>query len=54
MKKAVVGRSRRAAPRAAKTEVELVGSTPEEFRDYIQREVPRWRDIIKSANIQPD
>lgn len=40
--------------RAAKTEVELVGSTPEQFRAYIQSEIPRWRDILKAANIQPD
>lgn len=40
--------------RAAKTEVELVGSTPEQFRAYIQSEIPRWRDILKAANIQPE
>ena len=40
--------------KAAKTEVELVGSTPDEFRAYIQREIPRWRGVIKAANIQPD
>jgi tripartite-type tricarboxylate transporter receptor subunit TctC len=40
--------------RAAKTEVELVGSTPEQFRAYIQSEIPRWREITKAANIQPE
>ena len=54
MKKAVATGALAERLKAAKTEVELVGSTPDEFRDYIQREVPRWRDIIKAANIQPD
>ncbi len=40
--------------KAAKTEVELVGSTPEQFRAYIQSEIPRWREITKAANIQPE
>ncbi len=40
--------------KAAKTEVELVGSTPDEFRAYIQNEIPRWAKIIKAANIQPE
>ncbi len=37
--------------KAAKSEVELVGSTPAEFRAYVQKEIPRWRDVLKTANI---
>jgi tripartite-type tricarboxylate transporter receptor subunit TctC len=40
--------------KAAKTEVEVVGSTPEEFRAYVHREIPRWRDVLKTANIPPE
>jgi tripartite-type tricarboxylate transporter receptor subunit TctC len=54
MKKAVESGAVGERLKAAKTDVEMMGSTPEEFRDYIQREVPRWRDIIRAANIQPD
>jgi tripartite-type tricarboxylate transporter receptor subunit TctC len=54
MKKAVVSGALAERLKAAKTEVELVGSTPDEFRDYIKQEVPRWRDILRAANIQPE
>jgi tripartite-type tricarboxylate transporter receptor subunit TctC len=37
--------------KAANTDVELVGSSPEEFRAYIQKEIPHWRGVIKAANI---
>ena len=40
--------------KAAKTEVEVVGSTPEEFRAYVHKEIPRWRDVLKTANIPPE
>jgi tripartite-type tricarboxylate transporter receptor subunit TctC len=54
MKKAVVSGAVGERLKAAKTEVELVGNTPEEFRAYIQSEIPRWRGVIKAADIQPD
>jgi tripartite-type tricarboxylate transporter receptor subunit TctC len=54
MKKAIDTGALAARLKAAKTEVELVGSTPDEFRAYIQSETPRWRDIIKAAKIQPE
>jgi tripartite-type tricarboxylate transporter receptor subunit TctC len=54
MKKAIDTGALGTRLKAAKTEVELVGSTPEEFRAYIQNEIPRWAKIIKAANIQPE
>jgi tripartite-type tricarboxylate transporter receptor subunit TctC len=40
--------------KAGATEIELVGSTPEEFRAHIQKEIPQWRKVIEAANIQPE
>ena len=37
--------------KANATEIELVGSTPDEFRDFIAKEIPQWRAVIKAANI---
>lgn len=54
MKKAVVTGAVGERLKAAKTEVELVGNSPDEFRAYIQAEIPRWRGVIKAADIQPD
>ena len=51
MQRAVQSGALRERLKAANTEVELVGSTPEEFRAYIQKEIPHWRDVIKAANI---
>lgn len=31
---------------------ELVGSTPAQFKTFIETEIPKWRDIIRSANIK--
>ena len=32
--------------------LEPLGSTPEEFRDLIRREIPMWHKVAKQANIQ--
>jgi hypothetical protein len=32
--------------------VEMIGSTPDELRALIARELPQWRDLAKSANIK--
>jgi putative tricarboxylic transport membrane protein len=34
--------------------LDAVSNTPEEFRDLIRREVPKWKKIAKQANIQID
>ncbi|MGG5890158.1 Bug family tripartite tricarboxylate transporter substrate binding protein [Falsiroseomonas sp. HC035] len=34
--------------------VEPVGTTPEEFRAIIAREIPLWRQVIRDANIRPE
>ncbi len=31
---------------------EAVGSTPEEFRQLIAAEVPRWRKVVQDAGIK--
>jgi len=31
---------------------EIVGGTPKEFAEHIQREIPRWAKVIKAAGIQ--
>ncbi len=31
---------------------EIVGGTPREFAEHIQREIPRWAKVIKAAGIQ--
>jgi tripartite-type tricarboxylate transporter receptor subunit TctC len=33
---------------------EIVGGTPREFAEHIQREIPRWAKVIKAAGIQPE
>jgi len=35
----------------AAADIELVASTPDEFRAHIQKEIPHWRNVIKAANI---
>jgi tripartite-type tricarboxylate transporter receptor subunit TctC len=34
--------------------IDAVGSTQEQFRTQIAREIPQWRDVIQSANIRPE
>ena len=33
---------------------ELTGSTPEEFRTYLEAEIKKWADIIKSEGLAPE
>jgi tripartite-type tricarboxylate transporter receptor subunit TctC len=51
MKQAVDSGALRDRLKAAATEIELVATTPEEFRAHIQKEIPHWRRVIKAANI---
>jgi tripartite-type tricarboxylate transporter receptor subunit TctC len=34
--------------------LDAVGSTPQEFNDYFQSEIVRWRDLIKIAGATPN
>jgi len=34
--------------------VESVGTTPEQFRAIIAREIPQWREVIRAANIRAE
>ncbi len=34
--------------------LEAVGGTPEQFRDWIARELPKWAKLVKDANIKAD
>jgi tripartite-type tricarboxylate transporter receptor subunit TctC len=36
------------------TASEVGGGTPEQFRDLIRSEIPKWADVIKAAKIQPE
>ena len=38
----------------AKIGGEPIGSSPEEFRRYLEREIEKWRKVVKSAGIQPE
>ena len=40
--------------RFAAAGLEPLSSTPEEFRDLIRREVPRWKEVARLAKIQVD
>ncbi len=40
--------------RATGNDIEFVGGTPAEFRTFIEKEIPRWREAIKNAHIQPE
>jgi tripartite-type tricarboxylate transporter receptor subunit TctC len=33
---------------------DIIGGTPKEFADHIQREIPKWAKIIKAAGVQLD
>jgi len=37
--------------KASGNELEFWGSTPEEFRNYIAKEIPRWTEVVKAAKI---
>jgi tripartite-type tricarboxylate transporter receptor subunit TctC len=51
MKTAVTSGALRERLKAAATDIELTAMMPEEFRGYIQKEIPHWRTVIKAANI---
>ena len=34
--------------------LEPLSSTPEEFRDLIRREVPKWKEVARRAKIKVD
>jgi tripartite-type tricarboxylate transporter receptor subunit TctC len=38
----------------AKIGGEPIGSSPEEFRRYLEREIEKWRKVVKSAGIKPE
>jgi tripartite-type tricarboxylate transporter receptor subunit TctC len=40
------------AQRFSAAGLEPLGSTPEEFSALIAREIPRWREVVKAANIR--
>ena len=33
--------------------IEPEGSTPQEFREAIGREIATWRKVVKMANVEP-
>jgi len=35
-------------------DAEGVGSTPQEYADYIAREQARWKEVIQKANVRAD
>jgi tripartite-type tricarboxylate transporter receptor subunit TctC len=41
------------AARMAEMGLEPVGSTPAEFTRLIEAEIPRWRDVVRTRNLQP-
>jgi tripartite-type tricarboxylate transporter receptor subunit TctC len=51
MKIAVTSGALRERMKAAANDIELVTIGPDEFRAYIQKEIPHWRTVIKAANI---
>jgi tripartite-type tricarboxylate transporter receptor subunit TctC len=51
MKTAVASGALRERLKVAAADIELAASTPDEFRTHIQKEIPRWRNMIKAANI---
>jgi len=34
--------------------MELVGSSPEELRDFMAREIPRWAELVKKSGATAD
>jgi tripartite-type tricarboxylate transporter receptor subunit TctC len=45
-------KSRDVLDRLAPDGGEPVGSTPEQFRDHLAREIARWRKVVKDAGIK--
>jgi tripartite-type tricarboxylate transporter receptor subunit TctC len=42
------------ASRLAEMGLEPVGSTPAEFTRLVETEIPRWREVVRARNIQPN
>jgi tripartite-type tricarboxylate transporter receptor subunit TctC len=40
--------------RLAALGAEIIGGTPKEFADHIQREIPKWAKIIKESGAKPE
>lgn len=38
----------------AATGIEIVGSTPEELTQFMQREIPRWAELVRKSGAQPN
>ena len=36
------------------TDIELVGSTPEQFGTYIRSEVDKWGKVVKASGLRPE
>jgi tripartite-type tricarboxylate transporter receptor subunit TctC len=51
MRQAVVSGALQDRMKASGNELEFRGSTPDEFREYIAREIPQWKAVVKAANI---
>ncbi len=34
--------------------IDPISASPEEMRDYMKRELDKWRRIIKAAGVQPE
>ncbi|MCC6890938.1 MAG: tripartite tricarboxylate transporter substrate binding protein [Hyphomicrobiales bacterium] len=51
LKQTVASGALREKMRASGNELEFWASTPDEFRSYILREMPRWRSVVEAAKI---
>ena len=51
MRKAVASGALKEKMKASGNELEFWGSTPDEFRGYIAKEIPQWKAVVKAANI---
>jgi tripartite-type tricarboxylate transporter receptor subunit TctC len=54
MRRAVESGELKERMEAGGNELQFWGSTPEEFRDYIGKEIPQWKAVVKAANIPVD
>ncbi len=51
MHRAVASGALKQKMEASGNELEFWGSTPEEFRDYIAKEIPQWKAVVRAARI---
>jgi tripartite-type tricarboxylate transporter receptor subunit TctC len=42
------------AERFAVDNAEAIGSTPQEYAEYIAKEQARWKEVIQKANVKAD